>query len=119
LGGWGIRLEKDSFSAKELTAAIFEAATSPTIQRRAESISKLVKAKSGTMDALEWIDYAMTHGVDHLIPSRAMKSSYLAYYNADVTLFLIFAVACFTWWISARCCSKKEGRHSVEKSKVA
>ena len=86
-GGWGIRLNKDSFSVEELENAIRKAA-SATMQSRAEKISSLVRHKSGMEEAVYWIDYARQYGVEHLMPFRAMQSSYLAYYNLDVALVL-------------------------------
>jgi hypothetical protein len=88
LGGWGSALfDKEGFGAGELAAAVRLA---PSLRPRAQEVSALVRrAGSGPERAADWIEYAVEHGVGHLVPFRSIKASYLAYYNLDAALLLL------------------------------
>ena len=85
LGGWGIRLGKNHFTSLDLVAAIRIAADEP-MRLRARGIADLTKAYSGVTEVLDWMDYVSVLGVAHLMPYRAIRSSYRQQYNLDVSL---------------------------------
>jgi len=105
-GGWGVRLNKEYFTAQELVDAIHQVGKEGSpFRTRATAISKLVRAKSGTEAILEWMEYAATHGVDHLVPFRTMSATYLAYYNLDAGLILAFIVS-MSIFALCNCCRR-------------
>jgi UDP:flavonoid glycosyltransferase YjiC (YdhE family) len=90
-GGWGIRLNKDSFTSKEMAAGIRRAGTKgSSLQVQATAISRLVRSESGPEEVVRWMEYAASYGVDHLVPFQSAKASYIAYYNIDAGLFAAF-----------------------------
>jgi UDP:flavonoid glycosyltransferase YjiC (YdhE family) len=123
-GGWGIRLNKDSFTAEEMAAGIRRAGTvGSVLQVQAAAISRLVRSESGPEEVVKWMEYAASYGVDHLVPFRSAKASYVAYYNIDAGLFaaflLILATLAITHAIS-RCipsCTRRRRNVSSADSK--
>jgi len=114
LGGWGVVLNKITFTEKDLTKAVQTVANNDSIQTRANAISALVQEESGTEQVVHWIEYVVRHGgVDHLVPFRSMRASYAAYYNLDVgmvlmTLFLGFMYVSMI--LVKRCCAKHRSK---------
>lgn len=88
VGGWGIRLDKDQFTSRDLVDGIQQAAGDP-MRQRAREISVLVEARSGVEEVIDWMDYARAYGVNHLMPYRTIRSSYRARYNLDASLVLV------------------------------
>ena len=117
-GGWGIRLNKDSFTVDEMVNAIHRASAQDSpLRARAKVLSELVQAKAGTDEIIEWMGYAAAHGVDHLVPFRTMRASYLSYYNLDAGFlsFCIIFMSMYTGYLSLRQCFKKRQHCQVEK----
>ena len=88
-GGWGVRLDKNKFTSEDLANAVRQVGQGDSpFRAKAKAISRLVQAKTGTDEILEWMECAVTYGIDHLVPFRTMKASYFAYYNLDAGVIL-------------------------------
>lgn len=59
------------------------------MRTKAALISALTRQTCGTEEVVDWLEYAVKHGVEHLVPFRNMKASYVAYHNLDVALAIL------------------------------